>query len=51
VDVARKCHVEMRKKTERVITLMKMDDYGERTGRLTAAVASVEGKVGRPVKK
>jgi uncharacterized protein YqgV (UPF0045/DUF77 family) len=51
VDVARKCHVEMRKKTERVITFMKMDDYGERTGRLTAAVASVEGKVGRPVKK
>ena len=29
VDVARKCHVEMRKKTERVITFMKMDDYGE----------------------
>ena len=51
VDVARKCHVEMRKKTERVITFMKMDDYGERTGRLTTAVASVEGKVGRPVKK
>ena len=51
VDVARKCHVEMRKKTERVITFMKMDDYGERTGRLTAAVASVEGKVGLPVKK
>ena len=51
VDVARKCHVEMRKKTERVITFMKMDDYGERTGRLTAVVASVEGKVGRPVKK
>ena len=51
MDVARKCHVEMRKKTERVITFMKMDDYGERTGRLTAAVASVEGKVGRPVKK
>jgi uncharacterized protein YqgV (UPF0045/DUF77 family) len=42
VDVAWKCHVTM---------LMKMDDYGERTGRLTAAVASVEGKVGRPVKK
>ena len=51
VDVAWKCHAEMRKKTERVITFMKMDDYGERTGRLTAAVTSVEGKVGRPVKK
>jgi uncharacterized protein (TIGR00106 family) len=51
VDVARKCHAATRKKTERVITFMKMDDYGERTGRLTAAVASVEEKVGRAVKK
>ena len=51
VDVARTCHTEMRKKTERVITFMKMDDYGERTGRLAAAVASVEAKVGRPLKK
>jgi uncharacterized protein (TIGR00106 family) len=51
MDVARKCHVEMRKKTERVVTLMKVDDYAERTGRLTAAVTSVEGKVGKPVKK
>ncbi len=51
MDVARKCHAEMRKKTERVVTFMKVDDYAERTGRLTAAVASVETKVGRPVKK
>lgn len=51
VDVARKCHAEMRKKTERVITLMKVDDYAERTGRLTTAVTSVEQKVGRPLKK
>ncbi len=49
--VARKCHDEMRKKTDRVITLMKVDDYAERTGRLTAAIASVEGKVGKPAKK
>ena len=51
MDVARKCHVEMRKKTERVITFMKVDDYAERTGRLTGAIVSVEGKLGRPVKK
>jgi len=51
MDVARKCHTQMRKKTERVVTLMKVDDYAERTGRLTAAVASVEGKIGKPVKK
>jgi uncharacterized protein (TIGR00106 family) len=49
--VARKCHTEMRKKTERVVTFMKIDDYAERTGRLTAAVTSVETKVGKPVKK
>ena len=51
MDVARKCHAEMRKKTERVVTFMKVDDYAERTGRLTAAISSVETKVGRPVKK
>ena len=44
-------HMEMRSKTERVITLMKLDDYGDRTGRLTAAIASVEAKVGRSVRK
>ena len=51
MDVARKCHAEMRKKTERVITFMKLDDYADRTGRLTGAIASVEGELGRPVKK
>jgi uncharacterized protein (TIGR00106 family) len=51
MDVARKCHTEMRKKTERVVTFMKIDDYAERTGRLTGAVASVEAKVGKAVKK
>jgi uncharacterized protein (TIGR00106 family) len=51
MEVARKCHTEMRKKTERVMTFMKLDDYGDRTGRLTEAIASVEGKLGRPVKK
>ena len=49
--VAHKCHMEMRSKTERVITLMKLDDYEDRTGRLTAAIASVEAKVGKPVRK
>ncbi len=51
MEVARKCHGEMRKKTERVVTLMKVDDYEQRTGRLTAAVASIEQKVGKPLKK
>ena len=51
MDVAGRCHAEMRKKTSRVITLIKLDDYEERSGRLTAAVASVEQKVGKPLKK
>lgn len=51
MDLAKKCHSDMRRKTERVITLMKLDDYEQRTGRLTAAVKSVEEKVGKPIKK
>lgn len=51
MDVGRKCHTEMRKKTERVTTFMKLDDYADRTQRLTGAIASVEGKLGRAVKK
>ena len=51
MEVAEKCHKTMRSQTERVITLMKLDDCEERTGRLTAAVKSVEEKVGKPIKK
>jgi uncharacterized protein (TIGR00106 family) len=51
MDVARRCHETMRKRTERVVTLIKIDDYGERTGRLAEAVASVEQKAGKRLKK
>jgi uncharacterized protein (TIGR00106 family) len=51
MKVAKDCHGEMRKKTERVITLMKVDDYADRRGRLTAAVESVEEKLGKALKK
>ena len=51
MNLAQKCHTEMRRKTERVVTYMKLDDYADRTGRLAGAVASVEQKVGKPVKK
>jgi uncharacterized protein (TIGR00106 family) len=51
MDVAKRCHNEMRKKTDRVITIMHADDYGDRTGRLSAAVDSVARKVGRSIKK
>jgi hypothetical protein len=51
MDVAKRCHNEMRKKTDRVITIMHADDYGDRTGRLSAAVDSVAKKVGKSIKK
>ncbi len=51
VGLAKSCHQTMRSKTERVITLIKIDDYEQRTGRLVAAVRSVENKVGKSVKK
>ena len=51
MDLAKRCHQAMRGKTERVITLIKIDDYEQRTGRLIAAVKSVEDKVGKPVKR
>jgi uncharacterized protein YqgV (UPF0045/DUF77 family) len=41
----------MGQKTERVITCMKVDDYDDRAARLTRAIASIEGKLGKPVKK
>ena len=51
MDVAKQCHNEMRKKTDRVITIMHADDYGDRTGRLSGAVESVAKKVGKSIKK
>ncbi len=51
LDLARQSHNEMRKKATRVVTTIKIDDYGERTGRLAAMVKSVENKVGKPLKK
>jgi uncharacterized protein (TIGR00106 family) len=51
IDLAKRCHQTMRGKTERVVTFIKLDDYEQRTGRLVAAVKSVENKVGKPVKK
>lgn len=51
MDVAKKCHNEMRKKTDRVVTIMHADDYGDRAGRLNGAVDSVAKKLGKSVKK
>lgn len=51
VDVAKRCHFETRAKSARVLTMMRLDDYGERRGEIQGAVSRVEEKLGRPVKK
>jgi uncharacterized protein (TIGR00106 family) len=51
IDVAKRCHFETRGKSERVLTMMRLDDYGERTGEIEGAVDRVERKLGREVKK
>lgn len=42
VALARKCHFPVRNKTERVLTMIRIDDYGERTGEIQGAVNRVE---------
>ncbi len=51
MDLAKKCHLIIRQKTGRVVTLIKIDDYDDRKGRLVSAVKSVEEKVGKEFKK
>ena len=51
MDVAKRCHLEIRAKSGRVLTMMRIDDYGERSGEIEGAVNRVEKKLGRPVKK
>ena len=51
MDLANHCHFEVRKKTERVLTMMTLDDYDERTGEIEGALNRVERKLGRAVKK
>ena len=51
ISLAKECHFEVRKESERVLTMMRLDDYGERTGEIQGAVSRVEQKLGRAVKK
>lgn len=51
MDVAKECHFETRKNNERVLTMMRLDDNGKRTGEIGGAVSRVEQKLGRAVKK
>ncbi len=51
IALARECHFAVRNKTERVLTMIRIDDYGDRTGEIEGAVKRVEQKLGRAVKK
>jgi uncharacterized protein (TIGR00106 family) len=51
LGLAKQCHSAVRKKTERVLTMICIDDYGERAGDIEGAVNRVEQKLGRAVKK
>ncbi len=51
IALARECHFAVRNKTERVLTMIRIDDYGDRTGEIGGAVKRVEQKLGRAVKK
>lgn len=51
MEVAKSCHFETRKENERVLTMMRLDDYGERTGEIEGAVDRVEKKLGRAIRR
>jgi len=51
IDLAKKCHTAIRKKTDRVLILIRLDDYADRTDLLDTAIAHVEQCLGRRVKQ
>lgn len=51
MDIAKECHSAIRKKTDRVLILIRLDDYADRTDLLETTVAHVEQALGRSVNK
>jgi uncharacterized protein (TIGR00106 family) len=47
----KECHMRMRKDTERVVTIIKIDDRKGKKGRLEGKVGSVQKKVGFKIKQ
>ena len=45
---ARECHLAVRSKIKRVLTLIRIDDYGERVAEIGGVVQRVEQKLGKP---
>lgn len=51
MKLARDCHFEVRKNSDRVLTMMRIDDFGDRTGEIAGAVTRVEKKLGKAVRR
>lgn len=51
MPVIQRCHERIRAHCPHVVTTIKIEDEAGATNKLTANVASVEGKVGRPLRR
>ncbi|MGM0509554.1 MAG: MTH1187 family thiamine-binding protein [Thermoplasmatota archaeon] len=51
MDLISRCHHEMRKKSKRVVTDIKIDDREGAKNRISGKIESVEKKVGRDLNK
>lgn len=53
MNLAKQCHQAMLQSAVRVMTTIRIDDRKDKpeTGRITQKVASLEAKVGKPLKK
>lgn len=43
-SLARECHFRAKQTTDRVLTMIRLDDYGDRIGEIDGAVTLVEAK-------
>ena len=50
-DLIQKCHMHMREVSNRVSTLIKIDDRKGKTGRLDGKIKSVEKHLGKPLQQ
>ncbi len=51
MEIAKRCHEAIRKKTDRVLILIRLDDYGNRADLLNTTVRHVEQQLGRSLKQ
>ena len=51
LGIAKQCHTAIKGKTDRVLILIRLDDYGDRKDLLSTTIAHVEQHLGRTVRK